>query len=137
MQQGVRNIVCFAVAIVLLVGLTACGGEDDEQDMERGAADATPAAGEANQVEVILTEYSIEMPDSIPAGQIAFVVTNEGAEEHNFEVEGQGIEEEFDENLQPGDTKTLNVDLQPGTYEVYCPVDDHEELGMKLELTGQ
>jgi uncharacterized cupredoxin-like copper-binding protein len=60
---------------------------------------------------------------------------NNGTIEHNLEVEGQGIEEAFDSNLQPGETRTLEVDLQPGTYEVYCPVADHADQGMRVELT--
>ncbi len=74
------------------------------------------------------------MPSSVPAGPVAFVVTNQGTVEHNFEVEGEGIEEEFEENLTPGETKTLTVDLMPGTYEVYCPVGNHEDEGMTTEL---
>jgi uncharacterized cupredoxin-like copper-binding protein len=29
----------------------------------------------------------------------------------------------------------MTLDLQPGTYEVYCPVGNHEDMGMRLELT--
>ncbi len=97
-------------------------------------SDATPAT-EANVVQVELTEFEIRMPEELPAGETTFEVTNVGDAEHNFEVEGQGIEEEFEENLQPGETKTMTLDLAPGTYEVYCPVGDHAERGMRLELT--
>lgn len=97
---------------------------------------ATPAATpESSTVQVELTEYEIRMPNELPAGATTFEVTNVGSTEHNFEVEGQGIEREFEQNLQPGETKTLEVDLQPGTYEVYCPVGNHSEQGMRLELT--
>jgi uncharacterized cupredoxin-like copper-binding protein len=49
---------------------------------------------------------------------------------HGFEVEGQGMEEEIEE-IQPGATDSLTVTLEePGTYEIYCPVDDHEQRGM-------
>ena len=95
--------------------------------------EATPA--QANVVQVELTEFEIRMPNELPAGATTFEVTNVGSIEHNFEVEGQGIEREFEQNLQPGETKTLEVDLQPGTYEVYCPVGNHAERGMRLELT--
>jgi uncharacterized cupredoxin-like copper-binding protein len=29
----------------------------------------------------------------------------------------------------------LTVDLTPGTYEVYCPIDDHRAQGMQVEVT--
>ena len=99
-------------------------------------AAATPGATpEANVVQVELTEFEIRMPNELPAGSTTFEVTNIGSIVHNFEVEGQGIEREFEENLQPGETKTMTVDLEAGTYEVYCPVGDHAERGMRLELT--
>jgi uncharacterized cupredoxin-like copper-binding protein len=50
-------------------------------------------------------------------------------------IEGQGIEEEFEQNLQPGATETMRVELQPGSYTVYCPVANHREQGMELALT--
>jgi uncharacterized cupredoxin-like copper-binding protein len=96
---------------------------------------ATPVASGANTVDVTLTEFTIDMPATVAAGEVTFIVTNTGSVEHNFEVEGQGIEEEFEENLQPGETGELTLTLEPGTYEVYCPVGDHAEQGMEIELT--
>jgi uncharacterized cupredoxin-like copper-binding protein len=90
-------------------------------------------AGE-NTVNVSLVEFEIQMPNMIPAGPITFEVSNDGTMEHNFEIEGQGIEEEFETNLQPGETRTMQVDLQPGEYAVYCPVSDHRQQGMTLTL---
>jgi hypothetical protein len=71
---------------------------------------------DAPTAEVGLTEYQIEMPTSLSAGAQVFRVTNNGASEHNFEVEGQGIEEQFETNLSPGETQTMQLDLAPGTY---------------------
>jgi uncharacterized cupredoxin-like copper-binding protein len=112
-------VIC--VLFMALLALTACGGQE--------------AAETTNTVEVSESEFQINMPSSIPAGRTAFEVTNNGAIEHNFEVEGEGIEEEFEENLQAGETQTLELDLEPGTYEVYCPVADHADQGMRLALT--
>ena len=95
---------------------------------------ASPAATGGNTVEVELSEFNIEMPRSIPAGMTTFRVTNVGTIPHNFQVEGQGINRVFDTNLQPGATETMEVELRPGTYQVYCPVGNHRQLGMQLEL---
>jgi uncharacterized cupredoxin-like copper-binding protein len=95
----------------------------------------TAAQIEPHTTEVSLTEFSIDMPTSLTAGPQTFSVTNNGTTEHNFEIEGQGIESVFDTNLVPGETLTMEVDLQPGTYEVYCPVGNHREQGMETELT--
>ena len=113
------------VVIYLAEGLTGGTGAADE---------ATPAAvGEVVAVE--LDEFEVRMPSELAAGPTTFRVTNVGGAEHNFEVEGQGIEEEFEENLRPGEVKEMTLDLQPGTYTVYCPVGNHEDQGMALELT--
>jgi plastocyanin len=85
-------------------------------------------------VEVRLTEFTIEMPTTVPPGQVTFSVTNAGTVEHNFGIAGEGIEKKFDTNLKPGETRSLQVDLPVGAYTVYCTVDDHKERGMQLEL---
>lgn len=96
------------------------------------------AAGAADRnVHVTLAEYRIEMPDTLPPGPVTFHVVNSGRQEHNFEIEGQGIEKKLDSNLQAGETGTLNVDLQRGPYKIYCPVGDHEQRGMTRQLTVQ
>ncbi len=95
----------------------------------------TNETAEANRVAVELTEWQINMPTSIPAGLTVFEVTNTGNAVHNFEIEGQGIEQVFEANLQSGESGTLEVDLEPGTYRVYCPVGNHAGRGMELELT--
>jgi uncharacterized cupredoxin-like copper-binding protein len=97
------------------------------------AEKVTPDA-DARKVEVTLSEKNISMPKSLGAGKTAFVVTNNGKGKHNFEIEGQGIDKKFMLSLDPKDTKTLHVDLKPGTYKVSCPVGDHAEEGMKLDL---
>jgi uncharacterized cupredoxin-like copper-binding protein len=85
-------------------------------------------------IEVKLSEYKIEMPKKVPAGGTTFSVSNIGKEVHNFEIEGNGIEKRVGK-LNPGETKTLLVELKPGTYEVYCPVPGHKSHGMSLDLT--
>lgn len=105
-----------------------------QDDTAAAARDAT-TAGQGDTVEVRLTDFAIEMPMRLPAGPTTFHVMNAGQAEHNFEVEGQGIEQELESNLAAGDTATMQLDLEPGTYTVYCPVGDHEDRGMRMELT--
>jgi uncharacterized cupredoxin-like copper-binding protein len=97
--------------------------------------DVPPTTDAGEPVRVVLTDFAIEMPNTLPAGPTLFTVSNEGGVEHNFEIEGQGIEETFETHLQPEEVRTLQVDLRPGSYRVYCPVDDHPERGMEMTLT--
>jgi uncharacterized cupredoxin-like copper-binding protein len=102
---------------------------------EMTETEAMTETGAVNTVEVELVDGEINMPESLPAGLTEFTVTNNGTEDHNFEIEGQGIEEVFEEDLAPGDSNTLQVELAAGEYEVYCPVGDHRDMGMELALT--
>ena len=37
--------------------------------------------------------------------------------------------------MNPGQSGVLTASfLEPGTYEMYCPIDGHKELGMKGEV---
>jgi hypothetical protein len=125
-------LVCLALAA------GGCGGGEDAE----GPADETRAAGPLPAVtgpapdtaRVMLAEYSIEMLATLEAGYTVFAVTNSGTQPHNFQIEGPGVEQAFPNVLPPGTTGTYQVDLQPGTYQVYCPVDDHRQQGMVLAL---
>jgi len=97
--------------------------------------DAVTPDKDARTVEVKLVEHRIEMPKQLGTGKTAFVVHNTGKEKHNFEIAGEGIDKKFMANLSPDETKVLHVDLKPGTYKVTCPVGDHVDEGMKLNLT--
>ena len=113
----------------------------------RAAVDATKRAAtsvkdavvtpdeDARKVEVTLTDHRIDMPRSIPAGKTAFIVTNSGKAKHNFEIEGQGIEKKFFASVDPNESKTLQLNLKPGNYKVFCPMEDHEGKGMETTLT--
>jgi plastocyanin len=118
--------------ISALEGTLTPAATEPSQPPDAATATAVPAA---TPTEVGLTEYQIEMPTSLSAGAQTFRVTNNGTMGHNFEVEGQGIEEAFETDLRAGETRTMQLNLEPGTYEVYCPVGNHREQGMEIQLT--
>ncbi|MFP5245373.1 MAG: hypothetical protein ACLGH0_01675 [Thermoanaerobaculia bacterium] len=99
---------------------------------ERDMPTKRPTAALPTQ-EVHLIEYAIHLPESVPAGRIAFNVENGGKEDHGFELEGNGVHTKTNV-LKRGDTAALEVELQPGTYTVYCPVDGHRGKGMQRTL---
>jgi plastocyanin len=69
------------------------------------------------------------------AGKVTVVMDNPSQTPHAVEVEGNGVEEET-KTLTDG-TAEVTVDLKPGKYEFYCPVDGHKAAGMKGTLTVQ
>jgi hypothetical protein len=87
-------------------------------------------------VDAELSEWTIRLSaTTVPAGPVAFTVTNGGSIPHALEVEGHGTEKQTP-LIQPGTSATLMLDLAPGTYEIYCPVgqDSHKKLGMETHL---
>jgi plastocyanin len=99
-------------------------------------AGAPTRRGQPVPVSAKLSEWTIQLSKtSVPAGQVAFTVTNGGSIPHAFEVEGQGTEKETP-LIQSGASATLTLTLKPGTYEIYCPVGDnsHKKLGMDTHL---
>jgi uncharacterized cupredoxin-like copper-binding protein len=121
------------LVIVLLFGVLLAG-------CTPSPATTTGGGGEGTIVNVELVSMEIRFPDGKPdlsAGTVTFHVKNvtTDGEEHSFEIEGNGIEEELENHLQPGEEGDLTVTLEAGTYTIYCPVEDHREEGMEDELT--
>ena len=103
---------------VLLLGLTA----------------AMAAEKTASAVDVRLTEYTIEMPETLPAGPTTFAVHNEGRKSHSFKIQGPGIDAMLETVVRPKETGTLQVTLQPGEYQIHCPIGSHAAKGMTMKL---
>jgi uncharacterized cupredoxin-like copper-binding protein len=73
--------------------------------------------------------------DSLSAGTYTFEVVNEGSGTHDFVVERDGNDVAGTENIAPGASTTLTVDLEPGEYVFYCSVADHRAMGMEVTVT--
>ena len=98
-------------------------------------ADALTPDSDARRVDVTLTEYHIDMPTGLKPGKTAFVVKNAGKQRHNFGIQGNGTDEKFLKDVTPQATKVLHVNLKPGSYTAYCPVDGHQKKGMDVKFT--
>ena len=94
----------------------------------------TPDA-DARKVKVTITDGGVQMPRSLPAGKTAFIVANTGKQKHNFEIEGGHLDKSFWFAIAPKDSKTMQVDLKPGSYEAHCSVADHANKEAKVKLT--
>ncbi|CCK25553.1 hypothetical protein BN159_1174 [Streptomyces davaonensis JCM 4913] len=128
MTFGRRYVGPGLAAGVLAAGLVACGGGNgDDSD--------TGSASSGTRVDVTMTDFRLKLSrTTLTAGDYTFVATNDGSHDHALEIEGAGTEDRT-RTLEPGESANLTITLKDGTYEVYCPVDDHKDMGMKSELT--
>lgn len=118
-----------------------CGG-DDETTTTTTAAEGTGAV-EVSETEYAMTPSDAELESLLPgetitsiveAGQVKFEITNDGEETHSFVFNDVGKEIELGKDLAPGESAEMSVDVDPGFYEYYCPIDDHQGLGMQGQL---
>lgn len=121
-----------ALAIVAVALLAAgCGGDDN------GNGGATTTATEGTTLQLAADPGGALAFDKTTldasAGTVTIELTNDSSVPHNVEVEGNGVEEESD--TVTGESTSLTVDLEPGTYEFYCAVPGHREAGMEGTLT--
>ena len=68
------------------------------------------------------------------AGKVTITMDNPSSVPHAVAVEGNGGDKDG-QTATSGGKSTVSVDLKPGTYEFYCPVDGHKQAGMKGTLT--
>ena len=107
--------------------LAGCGGDNDSSSSDSGS--------DGGKVPVALSDFKID-PSVVPArgpGKLTLSVINSGPSSHALELEGNGVEEKTD-TIGTGESATLSVDLQAGTYELYCPIGNHRARGMESKI---
>jgi uncharacterized cupredoxin-like copper-binding protein len=158
-----------AGAIALAIGLVpACSSDesssasgDTSSAATTGSTGSTGSGG--TSVPVTLQEFAVSAPASAPAGSITFDVNNVGPNDvHEFVVfktdlaatdlpvdkdgavveDGEGVEHVDEiEDIAVGDTQSLTVDLDAGTYVLICNIysEDEQEAhyseGMRIGFT--
>jgi uncharacterized cupredoxin-like copper-binding protein len=128
-----------ALSLILLIGALAipvagCGGDDDDE----GGGGATGSGGGGQTLRIAADPGGALKFDktslTAKAGKVTIVMDNPSSLPHAVEIEGNGVEVEG-ETVEKGGVSKASGDLKPGEYEFYCPVDGHEQAGMKGTLT--
>jgi plastocyanin len=66
-------------------------------------------------------------------GKVTITMSNPSSTKHAIGIEGRGIDKDG-KTVGKGKTSRVTVTLKKGTYTFYCPVDGHEDAGMKGKL---
>jgi plastocyanin len=133
-----RTLIALALATAVFAG---CGGGDEESAATPTATQAPASSGSGGGGEAL--KFSAPADGSLKfdqgdvtakAGKVTVDFANPSSVPHAVEIEGNGVEEET-ETVTGGDAPPITVDLKPGKYEYYCPVDGHRAAGMEGTLT--
>jgi uncharacterized cupredoxin-like copper-binding protein len=126
-------VVCVLLFLGMMAAMITFGKESEEAE----AAETTETTtGELTKaIEVSEVDFKIKLPEtSMPAGVYTFDVSNDGNAPHDLVIEGNGLEKATPE-IAPGGHGELQVELKPGTYEFYCSIPGHKQLGMDVKVT--
>ena len=114
------------VCVLMFVGMLAAVAHFGKESEEAEAASTT--------VKVVEVEYKIEMPKTtFTPGTYTFDVKNDGKIPHDLKIAGSGGAKT--PLISPGGGEALTVTLKRGTYDFYCTVPGHKQLGMDQKVT--
>lgn len=98
-----------------------------------GATAESQAGGTGTTVNVIMKDFAFAFDRSaVSPGTVTFAITNQGPSEHNLTFTTIN---KMSDTISAGQTTTLSVDFQAGTYPFICNVPGHAQLGMQGSLT--
>jgi uncharacterized cupredoxin-like copper-binding protein len=132
-MKPMRGLILIAAAVTLASCSSESGNPANTAVPSTSASATVAAPGTA--MAVAESEFTITLPSkTLTAGTYTFNVTNKGKFAHNLTVDGAGVQDKATPTLAPGGTGDLTVSLQKGSYEFYCSVDGHKEMGMDVTV---
>jgi uncharacterized cupredoxin-like copper-binding protein len=136
-----RFAALFVIGAAVAVPMVGCGSSSDDNSTSNAATPASTGGGGSNAagatVDLTATDFKFDPSEpSVKSGNVTFNLKNDGQVTHSLEIEDvNGEDKELEGDVSPGSDGTLAVNLKPGTYEFYCPVDNHKQMGMTGEIT--
>lgn len=94
------------------------------------SADAAAPALTVEAVDIAFKPTELSVKANTPT---ALTITNTGAAVHDFSIDELGIKVD----LNPGESKTIEINAPAGTYQYYCSIPGHKEAGMVGTLKSE
>lgn len=145
MRKLVPLIVVLAVAVL---GVAACGGDDDDATAEQTATEAAPEEEPAPAPEATGSTVAVSAdPGGLLAfdtealaataenGQVTIDFTNPVTTLHDVRVEDSSGSDVGGTDIFSEGEESATLDLEPGEYTFFCSVGGHREAGMEGTLT--
>jgi plastocyanin len=105
-------------AMVLVLGVAACG--DDDDDAERGGTESAGAGATIVAANIAFDPTTL----SVAAGE-TITLRNEDDVEHSFTID----DPEVDAEAEGGEEATVEAPDEPGTYDFHCRYHPDEMTG--------
>ncbi len=146
-------VILSAVLLIAFAGCSRSGSSEGGEEPAKPAGAEGAAEVKGPKVEVALDEWSVEpKPASVKAGKVTFVANNSGTMVHelvvlqtdtkgaNLPVMGARAEEPGEvladiDDISPGQSAMMTVDLKPGHYVLLCNLPGHYKAGMYIDFT--
>jgi len=133
-----KNALLLATVLALGLVASACGGDEPTTiatppttPTESPAASPTASpTGADDEVQVTLQDFAFAPADITIAAGGKIEITNGGAAPHTFTV----TDTDIDVTVQPGEDASVDVTLDPGTYDLICRF--HPEMTGTVTVTG-
>ena len=136
-MPSLRILIVITVAFMVTaceMGAVQTSVGDPTPDPVNNARRSVCESVDCQVIAVQMDDFSIipsELHISSPRAQ--FVVTNNGTYTHSLEVRPSGGVV-TGPKVGPGQTATFEVDFDPGTYEVLCPIPGHAVRGERAKI---
>jgi uncharacterized cupredoxin-like copper-binding protein len=137
-----RFAALLAIGAAVAIPIVGCGSSSNDTSTSNAATQASTTGGAAatgagGTVNLTATDFKFNPSDpSVKSGNVTLTVKNDGQVTHSLEVENvNGQDKELPSQVSPGQNGSYTLNLKPGKYEFYCPVDNHRQMGMTGEIT--
>jgi uncharacterized cupredoxin-like copper-binding protein len=132
-QRGLRFFLVGALA--LFVGMMAAVYFFGKEAKEAKGGESAPPASAGAAVKVTEVDFKIKLAQKkFSPGSYELDLTNDGPSPHNLTIKGPGVSNAATPTIGKGKTAKVDVALKAGTYEFYCSVPGHKQLGMDLQV---
>ena len=129
-------VVTFAFFIAMLAAVEVFGKESEEaKGGEKKAEQPLGKSSPELRVNVTEVDFKIKLAQKkFSPGSYELDLTNDGPSPHNLTIKGPGVSNAATPTIGRGKTAKVDVALKAGTYEFYCSVPGHKQLGMDLQV---
>lgn len=125
--------------LVVLIGVLALAAVVCASGSAAGAVSSAPTSPVVNNVGpnvvvVRMVDFRLEQPAMFAPGRYTFRAVNAGQAPHALQINGLGVANVRTPVVQPGRSADLTVTLVRGNYDFWCPIGNHRQQGMQLNV---